>query len=224
VGDVGAAYAGCRQRIGVLVEGLDEAGSVALVPTCPAWTVHDVVAHVAGVVDDALAGRLDGVATEPWTAAQVDARRGHPVAEIVAEWNEAAPAFEGLLDQIGPSGRQAVLDVVTHEHDIRTALGAAGHRESDAVDIGLSFVAPRWVEVAAESGLAVGVEAATGARWGAEDAPLVLSGTPFELVRALTGRRSVDQLRALGWRGDCEPAIESFTYGPFHPAAHAIAE
>jgi uncharacterized protein (TIGR03083 family) len=221
---VGTAYTGCRQRIGALVEGLDAAREAAAVPTCPAWTVHDVVAHVAGVVDDALAGRLDGVATEPWTAAQVDARRGRPVREIVAEWNEAAPAFEGLLDQIGPSGRQAVLDVVTHEHDIRTALGAAGFRDSDAVDVGLSFVAPRFVEVTAERGLSVGVEAAMGARWGVEDAPLVLSGAPFELVRALTGRRSVDQLRALDWRGDCEPAIESFTYGPFHPAAQPIAE
>jgi uncharacterized protein (TIGR03083 family) len=194
------------------------------VPTCPAWSLHDVVAHVAGVVDDALAGRLDGVATEPWTAAQVDARRGRPVADIVAEWNAAAPAFEGILDQIGPSGRQAVLDVVTHEHDIRCALGAAGHRDSDAVAIGLTFVGPRFVEVAAENGLAVGVEATTGARWGAEDAPLVLSGSPFELVRALTGRRSVDQLRALDWRGDCEPALGAFTYGPFHPAAQPIEE
>jgi uncharacterized protein (TIGR03083 family) len=203
---------------------LDEAGASAAVPTCPMWTVHDVVAHVAGVVDDALAGRLDGVATEPWTAAQVDARRGRPVAEIVAEWNEAAPAFEGLLDHIGPPGCQAVLDVVTHEHDIRTALGAAGHRDSDAVEVGLTFVAPRFVEVAAESGLSVGVAATTGARWGDEDAPLVLAGTPFELVRALTGRRSVEQLRALDWRGDCEPVIASFTYGPFHPAEQAIAE
>jgi uncharacterized protein (TIGR03083 family) len=224
VDEVGSAYAGCRERIGALVDGLSAERAEAPVPTCPQWTVHDVVAHVAGVVDDALAGRLDGVATEPWTAAQVDARRGLSVAEIVAEWNEAAPAFEGLLDQIGPSGRQAVLDVVTHEHDIRTALGAAGHRDSDAVGIGLTFVGPRFVEVAAENGQSVGVEATTGARWGAEDAPLVLSGSPFDLVRALTGRRSVDQIRALDWRGDCEPVIASFTYGPFTPAAVPIPE
>jgi uncharacterized protein (TIGR03083 family) len=224
VGDVGSAYTGCRERIGALVDGLSAEREGAPVPTCPQWSVHDVVAHVAGVVDDALAGRLDGVATEPWTAAQVDARRGRPVAEIVAEWNEAAPAFEGLLDQVGPSGRQAVLDVVTHEHDIRTALGAAGHRDSDAIGIGLTFVGPRFVEAAAEHGRSVRVESSTGPIYGADDAPLVLAGDPFVLVRALTGRRSVDQIRGLDWRGDPAGVLPAFTYGPFRPAARPIEE
>ena len=35
------------------------------------WTVKDVVAHLCGACEDILAGRLEGVATDPWTEAQV---------------------------------------------------------------------------------------------------------------------------------------------------------
>src|SRR3954466_6004242 len=115
MGEVADAYAGCRQRIGDLTRDLDEAHAASTVPTCPKWSVHDVIAHVSGVVDDVLAGRLDGIASEPWTTAQVDARRARSIVEMLAEWDAAAPLFEGMLDEIGTRGRQAVADVVTHE-------------------------------------------------------------------------------------------------------------
>jgi uncharacterized protein (TIGR03083 family) len=225
VGDVGAAYTGCRERITALTRGLDAEASAAPVPTCPAWTVHDVVAHVAGVVDDALAGRLEGVATDPWTAAQVDARRGRPVDEILAEWEVGAPAFAGLLDDLGDTGRQAVADVVTHEHDIRTALATPGARDSDAVHIAVGWLSPRFVGIVAERGIALRVAAADGRSWGdADPAGVSLSGEPFELLRAMTGRRSVDQLRQMRWHGDAEAVLPAFTFGPFHPARQPIAE
>ncbi len=224
MGEVADAYAGCRARIVELVDGLDAAGAAAVVPTCPKWSVHDVLAHLSGVVDDALAGRLDGVATDPWTAAQVEARQGLPVAGIVAEWQANAPGFEGILDAIGDPGRQAVLDTTTHEHDIRAALGRPGARDSDAVRIGLGWLTTRFVDAAAEQGIAVGVKVADGPRVGPDDAAASLTAAPFELMRALTGRRSLDQVRALDWDGDCESVLGAFTYGPFHPAQQAIVE
>lgn len=224
MGDVGAAYAGCRSRIGALAGRLDEAQAATTVPTCRSWSVHDVVAHVTGVVDDALAGRLDGVATDPWTAAQVDARRDRTLAEILAEWDAKAPAFEGLLDSIGDPGRQAVTDVVTHEHDIRAALGEPGARDSDAVRIGLGFVTPGFVDSAAAQGVSVRVRMTDGAEFGRRHADVVLVGDPFELLRAMTGRRSVAQLRNLDWEGDCERVIAAFTFGPFRPTVGLIEE
>jgi uncharacterized protein (TIGR03083 family) len=224
MGEVGEAYAGCRARITALTGELDGPGAATPVPTCPGWSVHDVVAHVSGVVDDALAGRLDGVATDPWTAAQVEARRDRSVADILAEWDEQAPAFEGLLDAIGDPGRQAVADVATHEHDVRVALGAPGARDSDAVRIGLAFLAPRLVESAAERGIVLRVQAGDGLSWGPGDAPTSLSGETFDLFRALTGRRSAVQLRALRWAGDVEAALPAFTHGPFRPAPQPITE
>lgn len=231
-GQVGAAYASCRARIGELVRAAgDERATATVVPACPEWSVHDVVAHLAGVVADALAGNLDGVATDPWTAAQVEARRGRTVDEVVDEWDAAAPAFEAFLDAVGDPGRQAVLDAVTHEQDIRGALGERGGRDADAVHIGLSFVAPRFVDAAAERGVAVRVVSDDGATFGPADAPLTLSASAFELVRALTGRRSAEQLRAMAWGGDLsgtgmdmEGVIAAFTWGPFTPAASPVEE
>jgi uncharacterized protein (TIGR03083 family) len=224
VGAVGAAYAGCRQRITDLTSRLDEQRAAQPVATCPLWTVHDVVAHLAGVVDDALAGRLDGAATEPWTATQVDARRGTPIAAMLADWDAQAPAFEELLDAIGDPGRQVVADIVTHEHDLRSALGEPDARDSDAVHIGVGFLAPRFVGAAAQSGLVVRVRANDGASFGDEGAEVVLTGDAFELLRAMTGRRSVDQLRSMDWHGDREAVLPAFTFGPFHPSTDDIEE
>ncbi len=221
---VAAAYNGVRARVDELTEALDERDSGTPVPPCPKWTVHDVVAHLVGVVEDAMTGRLDGVATEPWTQAQVDARLQQSIPEMLASWSEAAPSFEGMLDEIGPIGRQAVLDAVTHEHDIRTALGKPGARESDAVMIGYEFGAPVFLEGAAAQGTHIRLEGVGANDYGPSDVPLRLEGTPFDLMRALTGRRSVQQIRAMAWSGDCELALDVFTWGPFRPSATAIDE
>ena len=226
MGEVGQAYAGCRARVTALVESLDERQAAVTVPACPEWSVHDVVAHLAGVVDDALAGRLDGVATEPWTHAQVDARRDIPVAAIAAEWNAQAPAFEDLLDVIGDPGRQAVADAVTHEHDIRHALGRPGDRDSDAVRVGLSFVLPLVVGAMANKGVRLRVETPDLEVLGGGDGDpdTVLRGDRFDLLRAMTGRRSVEQLRGLIAQGDRDDIADLFTFGPFRPAATTIDE
>lgn len=63
-----------------------------------------------------------------------------------------------------------------------------------------------------------------GVSFGAEDAPFTLTASPFELVRALTGRRSIEQLAEMKWEGDCSAVIPAFTYGPFTPAASPIEE
>jgi uncharacterized protein (TIGR03083 family) len=224
VGDVGEAYVGCRTRIAALVGALDEQRAASTVPTCPKWSVHDVVAHVTGVVSDALAGRLEGVATDPWTAAQVEARRTRTISEMLTEWDVQAPQFESLLDTIGDPGRQAVGDVVTHEHDIRAALREPGARASDGVSIGLGFLAPVLTASAGARGIALRVRTTDGSVFGDHDADVTLTGDGFELLRAITGRRSVAQLLAMKWEGDAEAVVPAFTFGPFRPAAQPIDE
>src|SRR5947207_5181981 len=115
-GEAGRLYAQTRERITDLVHDADDAP----VPTCPEWTVKDVVAHLSGVCADILGGRLDGVATDPWTARQVDERRDWSVQKILDEWNENAPQCEEISQHF-PDGAdvQWMADCVTHEHDIR---------------------------------------------------------------------------------------------------------
>lgn len=227
IGEVGAAYAGCRQRITALVEGIDDEVRRRTVPACPDWRVHDLVAHVAGVVDDVMAGRLEGGGTDPWTAKQVEARRDRPTAEVLGEWNHLAPQLEAILDSFGAPGRQGVMDVVTHEHDLRGALGSPGSRDSDAVLIGAGWIGEAITRAAAAAGHPVIRLCTTdGRQWtgGSGEPVATLTATPFELLRACSGRRSSDEIRALDWVGEVDAVLPAFTFGPFTPRTAALDE
>jgi hypothetical protein len=80
------------------------------VPATPEWTVHDVLAHLAGVTQDAATGNMAGAPGDAWTAAQV--ARGASVSDgdLLALWAEHAPVLEGLLSSPhGASASAAVL-------------------------------------------------------------------------------------------------------------------
>src|SRR5690349_1912685 len=99
--DPGPVYAEGRRRVSALVRDLPPERADLPVPGCPQWRVKDVVSHLTGICADVLAGNIEGVATDPWTAAQVDARRDRSIAEIVAEWDEIAPQVEAIAAQFG---------------------------------------------------------------------------------------------------------------------------
>ena len=111
---------------------LDDAAWETVVPCVPRWTARDVLSHVSGVPDDAAAGRMDGVAGEAWTAAQVERNRTFSVPHLLERWNQQASAFADLIEQVG-EGRPPV-DCHSHEHDIRHALGQPGARSNAIVD------------------------------------------------------------------------------------------
>ena len=224
---IAAAYNGGRTRITELVGSLDGTTAAVTVPACPGWTVKDVVSHVTGICRDLLSGNLDGVTTEPWTAAQVDARRHLPIAAIVAEWTELGPQVEAMVPSFPPEpAAQLVADLTTHEHDVRGALGQPGARDSDAIAIGLPYVARNFVTAAAARGCGGLRLRAADTEWAHDDAEPVatLSAERFELLRALTGRRNAAQLRSLDWSSDPEPHLPAFTWGPFTLPTTAIVE
>jgi len=216
------AYAGARERIISLLH--DQPDEFAAVPACPGWRVRDVVSHLAGGADDALAGRLEGLASDEWTAAQIERRRDTPLAMIIFEWVANAVRFEPLLDIAGDLGQMAVGDIASHEQDIRGALGAPGARDSDAVRIGLGFIARNIISNASAQGVSLRVVSTDGLDLGSHDADATLTANDFELLRALTGRRSVEQLREMKWEGDVERALPAFTWFVLKPAAQPIYE
>src|SRR5699024_4546240 len=114
---VGEHYARIRTRLtGLLTEiGADDWDRP--VAACPGWTVRDVVCHLAGTVEDALAGRLTGPPSDEQAAEQVARLRSRPTADLLAGWTGSAPPFEEAVSglEIWP----AAYDVVSHEHDIR---------------------------------------------------------------------------------------------------------
>jgi len=214
MGQLGDLYCDGRTRFIDLVRDADPATSV---PACPSWTVKDVLSHVAGIPADILAGRLNGVATDPWTAAQVDARREQSIAEISAEWEETGPQIDAIVDSFGATGAQLLFDLTTHELDVRGALGAPMPDSLPVYDIALGFVMEN---------LAAGVVgdrgplciAADGASWslGGEGAPkATLTTTKRDLIRAIAGRRSRAQVSGMKWDGDPTPFLDVFASGPF---------
>lgn len=188
--DLGAAYRAARLRISDLVS--DDVASVR-VPATPLWDVHDVVAHVTGVVDDALSGNMAGVTTDPWTAAQVERGRGRSIAEMLAGWHEKAPFVEVVLSSPeGASRSAAVFDVHTHECDLLTALGRPISVPADV----LAWIGREFRSSFERSVAVAGLP------------PVSVEVSDLEIFRSRLGRRTADEVRALGWSADPEPYLD----------------
>ena len=205
--DLIAIYRGVRSRVTELVRDLDDASLERTSPATPLWTVHDVLAHLVGDVTDVVDGNLEGVASDAWTQAQVDRRRGVAVADLLEEWERGAPVVESVLDGIDPLMQTMFLtDAVTHEHDIRHAIDRPGARDSDAI----AFSYGRVV-----IGLGIARGDAGALRVVHDDGEDLLGGGPvtatvrttrFEVVRAAVGRRSTEEISGWDWEGEPAPA------------------
>ena len=215
--DLSALYTDTHARLAALVAGLDAAALATPVPACPGWSVHDVIAHELAVTEDALAGRLTGPPSEEQTAAQVARFRGHDMREMLATWSVTAPQFGDIAAafEVWP----AVIDIASHEQDIRGALSRPGGRDSDAVrlcaDLLLAYLSPP----APMRVLVEDREYRVGPDDGTE---LRLVTTRFEALRWRMGRRSRAQLAALDWSGDPSPVLDHLVV--FGPARADIVE
>lgn len=192
------------------------------VPATPEWTVHDLLAHFVGVSDDVVHGRMEGVASDAWTAKQVERRRDQSLAELLEEWDEHGPAFETMLGD-GPAAvtGQALFDAATHEHDLRHALGQPGARDSDAVALGWAWA----LDVRDASGApAIRYESDLETRIAGAGEPEVAVGAPrFEFMRAMTGRRTAEEIAAFEWSP--EPRPELLVAAPlFHMRPESLGE
>ena len=223
-----AAYHDLRERVTLMLAGVDDAEATAIrVDACPQWTVVDTAAHLCGVTVDILDGNLDGVATDAWTASQVERFGPLGLAAVLDRWSETGPVVESLAAGFPPAAAaQMVFDATTHEHDLRNALGQPGARDAESIVVGLGFMesaldgfvrgsglpalevrSPQWRAVMGEGEPEVEVEAST-----------------FELFRSFGGRRSEAQIRALPWTGDPGPYLAMLDAGPVFVRAEPLIE
>jgi len=203
---VGDHYRTARGRIDELIRSVDATAWDTPVPTCPGWRVRDVLGHLVGIIEDADAGRLSGPPTTEQTEEEVDRHRDDDPIDLLATWSEIAPGFEAGIS--ATARWPAVLDVVSHEHDIRGAV----HREaadSDDVELTGTLLA-EWIRAPLEIDLGHRV-----VRSGTGAAELRLRTTAFEVLRFRMGRRTRDQVRAYDWSADPEPVLDDlFVFGP----------
>lgn len=201
--DQGTVYRGVRLRIMALVRDLPEQTLDGLAPATPEWRVRDVVAHLAGGTADIVAGNLADVASDEWTSAQVEARRDTRIGDVLDEWARCSAIVEPMIADFDPLMRAMLLtDAVTHEHDLRGALGVPGERESDAIAYAFRGVAGGIGRQRGETGALRILHEAGETVVGAGEPTATVQTTRFEVVRAGVGRRSYDQIAAWDWEGD----------------------
>ena len=217
MGEYGEAYAEARSRFTEFMTSLDDGEVTTDVPACPGWKTRDVLAHLTGICTDTLAGRIEGAGSKEYTSRQIDERRDRSVDEMVAEWNEHAPAFEEMLDSIHPAISGGIVgDLFTHEQDARGAVGRPGVREGAAFDLSLDSQVRFFGRRIKEAKLPTLEVKAAGRSWvaGKEEVSGTLEADGYELVRGLTGRRTHAQVRAFDWKVDPEPYLPVFSmYG-----------
>lgn len=159
------------------------------VPGTPAWTVHDLLAHLAGGSSDAVTGRMEGAPGPEWTARHVAERRGLPVGDLLEELRSHQDAVAAAAAQ---DPRPAIVwDIAVHHADVHEALG-------------LGLMPDRlWEPVLA----------------GVAAMKLGSAGIPedvdhYELFRALFSRRSRTQMQAWGLPLSPEQLDELCLFGP----------
>ena len=180
--EVVQAYLEFRDRIVSLIREIPESQASLSVPLCPNWEVSSLISHIIGIPEDILAGRMEGVATDAWTQAQVDRHEGESLAHLADIFLSTAAEFDVVLPHIpSPVNSQLVMDAITHEHDLRHAVRRAGAQDSTAVDVALGFllnmvdtIAPGRAQELSDSGV-----------------------SRYELMRSLSGRRSIEQMNQL---------------------------
>jgi uncharacterized protein (TIGR03083 family) len=210
--DLGELYRDVRERTLALGAELSDDDTTRAVPTCPEWRVRDVFAHLAGVSADILAGRVEGAATDPWTARQVAERADTPFAEILTEWEANGPEVDAFLAPFGDDGMvsRVPIDAWTHEQDIRTAVERPGGRDAPVVAWAAPNMVARFAERWTSEPLAPVRIVGSSQEWllGDGEPVATLRVSDYELVRLLVGRRSRAQAVAL-WDGEGEPFVDS---------------
>jgi len=158
--------------------------------------------HLAGSTADVVSGNLEGVGTDVWTRAQVESRRDKPIGDVLDEWARCGEIVESMISTFDPRARAMLLtDAVTHEQDLRGALGAPGARDVDAITFGFHSVSRGIGAQRGSGGLHIFHEAGeTVVGSGAPTA--ILRTSRFEILRAGVGRRSYDQIAGWDWEGD----------------------
>jgi uncharacterized protein (TIGR03083 family) len=207
--DLPATYATARAGLTSLVIGLDPDLPV---PGTPGWSAHDVVAHVAGVAQDVATGNLAGAPGDAWTRAQVERGSALSVAELIAGWKAAAPAVEEALRANPLAASNVVFDTLTHLDDVREGADVVDTSAEHHLLVLKTFARHIAGGRIAAAGLPalqlVCADTGDSAVAGAGDPGATVTGTRYELVRVLSGRRTRDAALALSWSGDPAPYLE----------------
>ena len=240
--EIDEIYESTRASIVDFVSGMSDDDLNRTVPATPDWTVRDVVAHLTGDVVCVLQGDFpteffaafgepSGLAPlNQWTADQVAERRDRPFQDVIAEWDKVAPDLGALFRGEKPMppglpdfmGRVLITDLGVHQQDLYGAFGKTDDRDGLPVKLGTSgYIAMMGWRLSGKGTLHF---EAGDKQWTAGDGDPTarVHASRFEFFRALSGRRSMEQLRSWKWEGDPEPFLPYFF--PYGVRREALVE
>ncbi|MDQ1700581.1 MAG: hypothetical protein QOG34_2444 [Frankiaceae bacterium] len=223
--DIARHYRSAHERIAEFARGLSDDDAGTPVPGTPQWSVHDVLAHLAAIPTDALAGRLTGVPTDEQTATQVAERKDRHVKELLDEW---APNVQAMCEgaEAGLVPPNLAVDALTHEQDIRGALHASPAIGADELRFCTNLYAFGCGYGLKQAGVPPLSIEATDTDFaftaGIGEPVATVRASEFELFRALSGRRSRRQVAAYEWEGDSAPYLDRFNIFGDLPATDIV--
>lgn len=216
------------------------------VSACPGWTVLDVARHVVGLAADVVDGQVDGYAGATWTQRQVDARKHRSWPELREEWTTVIPDLVAInLDLegsslpatirhvLGPVPKMMFLqaftvDLVQHEFDIRHSIGMASPQLQETIRLVVGALVANLRAVFAVRGFPTIQVIATDTDdfWliGRGVPEVSVAGSLVDLMRALGGRRTVQQIRDMQWQGTPGDDLVTSMIVPFFAAPDVAVE
>jgi MDMPI C-terminal domain len=215
----------------------------AVIPTRP-WTVKDTLSMLAGFAHSLVQGRWTEDYSDSWadheildnlhTALEVliEQRRDRSGLEVLTEWDALGRRLEQMMAGFEPFpegthpfvGWSYLWAVVQNSYNIWAALGIVKTRNFKATTLCLES-AVIWLDMRLQATDRPALRLRAGTtEWVVGDGPPVATVTApaFELFRALSGRRSIDQIRAFEWEGDRDTFLDIFS--PFEPPKEAFVE
>ena len=218
---IAGCYLAVHERLAALATQLTDEQAATPVPATPGWTVHEVLAHLAAIPTDVLAGRLMGIPDDAHTAAQVAARQDRPLADLVQEWAANVHAMaDGARAGLVPSN--LAVDALTHEQDIRGALGLPPALSAGELRFCVDLYTGGCAGLLRADGLPAlrlrGADTDLDRVAGDGEPAAAVAAPEFELFRALSGRRSRHQVRGYDWTGDAAPYVDRFNVFGVLPA------
>lgn len=203
-----------RQSQGRILSLVNNSNADMPVHACPGWTVRDTVAHLLGTLKDLIAGKIEESASDDWSANHIEQAKDRSLSDLTAEWHVRSNTTPGIFERYGAL---LVADLITHEFDIKHAVSNTQGRDLQVARTVALFYLNALDQAWREDGvppLRVLTEN-TSLDIGGENPEISVEMGWWEIGRVISGRRSIDQVKALAWSGDPEPWLDHlFVFGP----------
>lgn len=200
--DMLQAYLDGAARLIAVARRAGEERADTVVPASPAWTVRNVVAHLTSVAHISVNQLGWGDDVQATIEREVEARADHTMDRITKEWEALLDPLAQMLAGHPPGG--LVVDVVTHEHDVRAALGPEYQDHAAGLEEALSAMVAwvRHLDLVGEPGLLLKTPTSQALFGGPAIGCVADLPSDWELFRLLGVRRSEEQLMAYPATGD----------------------